>query len=477
MSCQARPKRGNKAKFGVNKNLYLNGFSHGFGRVPQSSLARLTKSIEKVRASVGHGLYRLFEDILPAEGIALRSGERKRSYDTRSTLWAMLGQVFRQSSLREAVRELQVLDRICGRAMRSGNTGPYCKARQRLSFDSVRSMHTQVCQKLEQLCTQSHEGRLLSVDATFVRLDDTPSNRSAYGYGPSQKEGCGYPVAQLVTLKDLHCGAVIDAVDSPNRDGESPLFSAGLMQHLREGDTVLADRAYCSYYNFVRLNEIGAQALMRLHGTRNTCALKECDDTVVTWSKSRKAHVPDHVSEQEYAQLPRTVRIRLIRSRIEQKGFRSQEILLATTIFDKPASEIIALYHRRWEIETGFRHIKTTMGMDHLHVKSAQMARKLIYLFFVAHNLICSLMLKAGHSPNILSFKGTLDCLNRWAGKMASLGKQRFNRILDDMLEVIAKDKVPIRPSRSEPRCIKAMTKRYERLTVHRHKHPARIYP
>ena len=473
---KARPKRGNEAKFGVNKNLYLEGFSHGFGRVPQSSLTRLKKSIEKVRGSVGHGLYRLFEDILPAEAIRLRSGERKRSYDTRSTFWAMLGQVFRQSSLREAVRELQVMDRICGRAVRSGNTGPYCKARQRLGLDAVASMHAQVCEKLDQLCMSGDEGRLLSVDATFVRLDDTSSNRSAYGYGPSQKEGCGYPVAQLVTLKNLHSGAVIDAVDSPNRDGESPWFSAGLIQHIQEDDTVLADRAYCSYYNFVRLNQMGANGLMRLHGTRNTSALKKCDDTVVTWTKSRRAHVPGHVSEQEYAQLPRTLRIRLIRARIQQKGFRTQEILLATTLFDKPAADIIALYHRRWEIETGFRHLKTTLGMDHLHVKSAQMARKLIYLFFVAHNLICSLMLKAGHGPKVLSFKGTLDCINRWASEMASLGRRRFNQILEDMLTVIAKDKVPIRPGRTEPRCIKAMTKKYERLTVHRHKHPHRFY-
>lgn len=461
----------------MKKNLYLNGFSHAFGRVPETKIQLLNKSIEKVRQSVGTGLYRLFEDVVPAEGIALRKGERKRSYDTRSTLWAMLGQVFRQSSLREAVREQQVIDRLCGRAVRSGNTGPYCKARQRLDFESVRSMHHQVCEKLEQLSSQSDQERLLSVDATFVRLDDTASSRMAYGYGPSQKQGCGYPVAQLVTLKELHSGAVIDAADSPHRDGESPLFSAGLMQYLRESDTVLADRAYCSYYNFTRLNHIGAKGLMRLHGTRNTSALKKCDDTVVTWSKSRKAHMPEHVSQREYAQLPGTLRIRLIRSRIERKGFRSEEILLATTIFDKPASEIIALYHRRWEIETGFRHMKTTMGMDHLHVKSAQMARKLIYLFFVAHNLICSLMLRSGHNPNALSFKGALDCVNRWASEMASLSKQRFNRILDDLLEVIAKDKVPRRPGRSEPRCIKAMTKKYQRLTIHRHNHPHRFCP
>lgn len=424
-----------------------------------------------MRQSVGQGLYRVFEDVLPAEGIALRSGERKRSYDTRSTLWAMLGQVFRQSSLRDAVRELQAIDRLCGRSVRSGNTGPYCKARQRLSSDTVRSMHDELCGKLEQGSLSSGKGRLLSVDATCVRLDDTDSNRSAYGYGPSQKEGCGYPLMQLVALKELNSGAIIDAVDSPNREGEAPLFSAGLIEHLSEGDTVLADRAYCSYYNFVRLNRVGVQAVMRLHGTRKTTALKNGDDVTQTWTKPRRSQVPKHVSDEQYAALPRTISVRLIRSRIEQNGFRSREILLATTLFDVPASEIATLYHRRWEIETGFRHIKTTMEMDHLHVKSPEMALKLIYLFFIAHNLLCWLMQKAGHCANALSFKGTLDCLNRWASEMASLGKQRFGKILDDMLEVIAKDKIPIRPGRSEPRCVKARTKRYERLTVHRHKH------
>ena len=372
---------------GVKQNLYLEGFALGFGRAPQTSVSRLNKSIEKVRKSVGHGLYRMFEKVLPAERIQLREGERERLYGSRVTFWGMLSQTFRSSSLREAVRELQAIDRLLGRPARSENTGPYCKARQRLDIDTVEDIHHELYQQLER-SVPAGKWRLLSVDATGIRLDDTDANRKAYGYAPGQKQGCGFPVMQLVTLMDLDCGAVVDAVDSPNRDGESPLFDAGLMQYIRQGDILVADRAYCGYYNLTRIEQAGAFAVMRLHGTRDTKPLKDCDDTVVTWKRPPWNRAPTHLFPEQWLEVPREMKVRLVRIRIERNGFRAKHILLATTLFDLPKEELAALYRRRWEIETGFADIKTTLGMDHMRVKPPDMAIKQVYLFLIANNLI-----------------------------------------------------------------------------------------
>lgn len=461
---------------GMKQNLYLEGFALGFGRVPEASVSRLNKSIEKVRKSVGHGLYRMFEQVLPAERIKLREGERKRLYDSRTTLWGMLSQTFRSSSLRDGVRELQAIDQLLGRPVRSENTGPYCKARQRLDLETVEDVHHDLYQHLRRSGTRGR-GRLLSVDATGVRLDDTTENRETYGYAPGQKKGCGFPVMQLVTLMDLDCGAVVDAIDSVNSEGESPLFDAGLIRYVRENDILVADRAYCSYYNFTRLQEAGASAVMRLHGTRDTKPLKNCDDTVVTWKRPPWNRAPTHLFPEQWKEVPGELKVRLVRVRIGGNGFRPKQMLLATTLFDMSVEELAALYRRRWEIETGFKDIKTTLGMDHVHVKSPDMALKQVYLFFIANNLIRWLMLRAGQPEDRISFKGTIDCLNRWTAEMANLTRKNFKELFAEMLRIIGADKVPLRPDRSEPRCVKTRPKRFQRLTRPRHTYKEFVKP
>jgi IS4 transposase len=72
-------------------------------------------------------------------------------------------------------------------------------------------------------------------------------------------------------------------------------------------------------------------------------------------------------------EVPEEVAVRVIRSRIERPGFRTQEVLIATSLLDPqkyPASEITEAYLRRWRIELSFRDIKTSMEMEHLRAQS-----------------------------------------------------------------------------------------------------------
>lgn len=457
----------------MKQKQYFEGFAHGFGRVPESSVSRLGKSIEKVRSSVGQCLYRVFEDVLPAESIVRRVAERRRSYDSATTLFGMVSQVFMGGSLRAAVRELQSVDDLLGRPVRSGNTASYSQARSRLSEDTVEQAHNRVVGKLDAITPRNgRSGRVLSVDATCVQLDDTEENLKLFDYAACQKPGCGFPVMQQVALMDLGSGALTDVIATAQRDGESPLFEAGLSHLLQPGDLLLADRAYCSYLNFVRIAEQGADAVMRLNSSRDQRALKRSDDVIVTWKRPDFSASPLHLFEDQWADLPEEFSVRLVRYRVEQRGFRSREILLATTLLDASAEELAELYHRRWEIETEFRHIKTTMGMDHMRVKSPAMAYKQMYAFFLAHNLLRWLMLKAalknGEDPTRLSFKGALDTVRIWAPQMGHLSRKHFTQMMDALLEVVASDRIPIRPDRIEPRRLKKRLKRFTLLTFSR---------
>lgn len=458
----------------MKQKQYLDGFAHGFGRVPETSVNRLAKSIEKVRQSVGSQVYRIFEEVLPAESVVRRPGERRRAYDSATTLWAMLSQTMRGSSQRDAVRELQAVDELLGRPVRSGNTGSYAGARARLSDASVEAAHEDLCERIGRMTPRGtvRGGRLLSVDATGVQLDDTKANLKYYKYAACQKPGCGFPVMQQVTLMDLGSGTVLEAIETAQDEGESPLFEAGLRHQIGEGDVLLADRAYCSFVNIARVLEAGGDALMRLNSSRNKEALKKSDDVVVRWQRPDFSAAPLHLFREDWERLPRSIDVRLVRYRVRQKGYRTREVLLATTLMEESVEELAALYRRRWEIETEFRHLKTTLGMEHMRVKSPEMAYKQMYVFFIAHNLIRWLMLKAADShgvdPTRISFKGAVDCLQRWVAEMAHLKRRDFEQMKERMLQVLARDLVPRRPDRIEPRRLKKRLKRFTLLTFPR---------
>ena len=70
-----------------------------------------------------------------------------------------------------------------------------------------------------------------------------------------------------------------------------------------------------------------------------------------------------------------------------------------------------------------------------------------------------------------IRFKGTADTLRHWSGSLEALrGQPRKQKdLLDAMLELIAKDLVPLRPDREEPRARKRRPKNYHLLTKPRY--------
>lgn len=85
------------------------------------------------------------------------------------------------------------------------------------------------------------------------------------------------------------------------------------------------------------------------------------------------------------------------------------------------------------------------------------------------------LMQEASHIHHLplcaLSFKGTLDTLRHWADVIhAAKDKPRTRKaLIAEMLVIIAKDRLPIRPNRIEPRAKKRRSKNYRLLTKPRH--------
>ena len=126
---------------------------------------------------------------------------------------------------------------------------------------------------------------------------------------------------------------------------------------------------------------------------------------------------PRWMTAEQFAALPETIEVRELRFWTRRRGFRTRVVTLVTTLLDAqayPADELAALYGRRWEIETNFRHLKTTMRMDVLHCHSVEGVLKELCMFALVYNLVRLVMLAAAREQQLphqrLSF---IDAL-RW---------------------------------------------------------------
>ena len=104
------------------------------------------------------------------------------------------------------------------------------------------------------------------VDGSTVSMPDTPENQAAYPQNPAQEPGLGFPRARLVVLFALAVGTVFDAAlgrYQGQQTGETALFHT-LYDNLEEGDILLADRCYGSYWEFALLRRRGDDLVTRL---------------------------------------------------------------------------------------------------------------------------------------------------------------------------------------------------------------------
>ncbi|MGE9289577.1 MAG: IS4 family transposase, partial [Puniceicoccales bacterium] len=425
------------------------------------------RKVESANAGKPNRLRGWFGHLVPSSFLAKRSGERKRGLDRECLFWGFLGQVMRGGSCRDALQEIQAARAADGLPALSPSTSSYCAARgKKFSSEELKQIHREVSASVAGEAEPVWEGRrVLSVDGTGVSMDDTPANQEEFPQPTEQKKGCGFPVMQVVGLHDLSSGALLDYEESPLNVGESALFHGlDLIERVGAGDILLFDRAYCSYLNTATLLGQGAHALGRLHASRKISFPKGCDDMIATWDRPTSSRRPHYMELDQWKALPKSIRVRYIRQKIETPGHRPEEILVVTTMLDVPAERLLELFLRRWNMEVSLRDLKTTLGADHLRAKTPEMARKIFAMHMIAHNLIRWTLLQASidHLAPLdrLSFKGTVDLLENWRDLHSAPRRENWERLL----ELIAKDKIPKRPNRIEPRVLKRRPKTFPKM-------------
>jgi hypothetical protein len=321
-------------------------------------------------------------------------------------------------------------------------------------------------------------GRLLVMDGTAITLQDSDANRAAYHYASGQKPGCGFPQMHLLGLFDLRTGAWLRVVKSAARRHDC-FLAWKLIGHLRAGDTLIADRAFCSYAFIHECEVRGVHVVMRLHQARaRTVDMTKGKslgrgDGLHTWIKPGAKELKD-LHPARYAALPDELQMRLVSVQVATRGHRPEAMYFATTLRDEKAhsAEAIALlYLRRWDVELFFDDIKTSQRMDMLRCKSPAMVARELLMHMIAYNLVRVLLVQAesqrpAGQEGRLSYKGTLDRLHHWhAALWGNPSGKAAAKCYAQLLEGIANDVVLPRPGRYEPRLVKRRRDSYSLLT------------
>lgn len=443
------------------------------------------RATQQVRQATLAQLERYLEGVFPPyllsqedEGV----NSRDRIFNLRLTFECFLWQMLKpKTACRDVVRQVQALFRLKNLGPVDEGTSGYCQARQRLPKERLERVLAATAATADRRAGEG--GRLAGrpvkvVDGSSTQLPDTPENQQRYPQPSTQKPGCGFPVLKFLLLFSLNSGSVLHVVMASLHNHDLRLLRQ-LQGQFKKGDILLGDRAYGEYTTLATWPKDGVDVLARLHQARKVDFRKARrlgkKDALFVWTKGDQQS--EILSPQEWAQLPAQITVRIIRFTAAIRGHRSRHISLVTSLLDPalyPAEQLIALYARRWRLELCLRDLKTTMGMEQLRCLSPDMAEKELLTYLIAHNLIRCLMAEAvaRHAVDLerVSFKGTVDAARQYSVALLQARSRKMRlRLWDDLLLNLARDLVPDRPNRVEPRAVKRRPKPFPLLTKPRH--------
>jgi len=447
--------------------------------------SRTSRVCQQVRAYTLCQLEQSFAPWIPTElfpKAADGPNSRDHDYTRWRTFWCMVWQALNPlASGREVVRQLQALFDLENGPQLSPEDGAYCRAKARLPLDQFPKGLSATAVQADQLAPplQLLQGRPLKVvDGSALTLADTQKNRAAYPPIESTNTPT-FPQLRLVVLFSLLSGAILAVAQDALQISELALLHE-LATHLVAGDVLVGDRGFGSFpvmawLKVHRIDFLG-RTTRRIDGRRRLQRLGP-NDWLLSWKNSSSCTSP-WLSALVQALLPTHMTVRAVKGSCHQKGFRVRRVTVVTTLLDPelyPAQQILQAYLRRWRLEMCLDDLKTSLQMETLRGRAPATLQREMFARLIAHNLVRCTMAQAASQHEVplerLSFKGSLDAVRHFAHAMArARSRSRRQRLWQLLLQTLARDLVPERPGRREPRAIKRKKNKYPRLDAPRHK-------
>jgi transposase len=308
--------------------------------------------------------------------------------------------------------------------------------------------------------------RLLALDGTCITLARHKRLGAYYGYARN-KRGTPRPQARLVMLQLPLVRLPWRYELTPRSQGESTV-AARLLAELRADDLVLMDRGFFHFGLFRQIQD--AQAFFAIRQIKRvrfqTVRRLGYKDRLVLWKPAARRW--------------KGASLQLRAIDYQMKGFRPSAIVTNVTDAARVSRKQFVglansrawvhehdagLYHRRWEIETTFRELKSTQQMERsLRGRTPEAIEYEVHGHVLLYLLTRWLMVRAaeehGQEPLRLSFSGALQEVLFVAPLLPICDRRQRRRLLKGLLRQIAAAHVPLRPGRHYPRPNDGKTRR-----------------
>ena len=294
-------------------------------------------------------------------------------------------------------------------------------------------------------------GRLVTaIDGTSLSCPDTCANLTRYRRGGGSHGGTGYPLIRMLALVACGTRTIIDATFGTDQLGETG-YAQRLLGPMRAGMIVLADRNFAARPWLEAVADTGADLLVRV-------------------KIGRKLPVCRRLGEGDYLSRIGELEVRVITATITvttPTGRRSEVYRLITTLLDPtyPATEIIALYHQRWEIETAYFELKSTiLGGRVLRARTPAGVEQEIYALLVTYQALRiaisdAVLTRPDIDPDRGSFSIALhaarDQLIAASGVLTDTAPSAVIDLVGELGRQVLHHLMPARRCRTNPRVVK----------------------
>ena len=337
-----------------------------------------------------------------------RDSRRRRDLPAEAMMYYVVALgLFRSVSAREVLRcLLEGLRWVSSDAApRVSGKSSISRARARLGAAPFEALGAARVEPLADPATRGawYRGRrLVALDASTLNVPDEAANRQAFGAPGASRGRAAFPQVRLTALVEVGTRAAFAWRAGAYGESEAAQAEA-LLPRLAAGMLVLADRGYCSFPLWRQATRTSADLLWRMKANLHLPVLERFDDGSYR-SVLRGSGRDRQRSQGEWP-------IRVVEYTLA--GADSPVYRLATTLLDPataPATELAALYHERWEVETAYDEVKThILGPGALlRSKTPELVLQEVHGLMLAHyavrRLIHEAARKVDEDPDHLSF-------------------------------------------------------------------------
>jgi hypothetical protein len=407
-----------------------------------------------------------------------RVNSRKCTLTHDVILWVVIAMgLFTDLPIRQVFKQ--------ARRLRMGEESPHrsslCVARKRLGVAPVRYLFDHTVRPLAQPNTPGAffgGYRLMGIDSTVFDVPDTPANDAAFGRPSAGTRGDGaFPQIRKLSLVELGTHVEVAIAVKHIRCGERTMVAA-LLRHLSTEMLLLLDRGFFSYELWRELESRGVKLLARVVKNMILRPIRDLSDGSYMAKVYKGAY--DREKDRD------GILVRVIRYTLNdpQRVGHGEEHILITNLFEEtlyPASELIILYHERWEHELVYDEQKTHQDPRRA-TKPAQVRSETpagviqeIYALSLGHFVIRSLMCKAAETaqldPDRLSFTGCFQILKCRLPECDSSTPQSLEHWYQALLWEMQNERTDGRRNRINPRVIKRKMSKWPKKRPH-HRRP-----